>query len=553
MNRSPAYALVALALALAACGGGESPAPIPDAADDATATDDGAAIDGPAEEGVDGDVPAGDEAVTDDDGGEGLPPDAGCTVDEDCAGKVPGLAACEVARCLSGQCGPRTADDGEPCEDGDLCTTGETCKVGQCQGGKPADCDDHEACTLDTCTPKEGCAHTPITGPCAQDDKCVASGTCAAGKCVKEAVDCDDHEPCTTDGCDPATGCTHVNVLSGACDDGSACTTDTKCVDGVCKGTAIDCDDHNVCTTDTCDPVEGCRHEAQVGAKCDDGKTCTTKDRCDAQGACAGTAVDCDDGDPCTDDPCIEGKGCDHPQNTAPCDDLNDCTSPDACADGQCVGAPHLCDSPPGNECKRDGITMISYSRQGVCQAGGKCEYPSQEVSCTSGCVGGLCAGDPCEGVDCSTPPSQCYAAPGECQQGQCSFALANGKSCDDSNPCTDADTCNGGVCAGVPALCNKPPPDTCADATHVTTHAHQGTCDPAGGCQYEPIVVPCAGGCVDGICLETLDLLQAELDAGGLGGMTAAGWDGACVMPGWAGGATMKNDLWRLDAGFEP
>ena len=48
------------------------------------------------------------------------------------------------------------------------------------------DCDDDDACTVDTCDPESGCRH--------------------------ETLSCDDDDFCTNDACDAATGCTHEPV-----------------------------------------------------------------------------------------------------------------------------------------------------------------------------------------------------------------------------------------------------------------------------------------------------------------------------------------------------
>ncbi len=122
----------------------------------------------------------------------------------------------------------------------------------------PADCDDQNECTNDSCDPDTGC--------------------------VFEPKNCDDNEECTSDGCNPNTGasvhddrfpgtpcsddgneCTLDYCLSGNCvhpdvADGTACTsdgdpcTDDICVNGVCDNPPVDCDDEDECTSDFCDP-----------------------------------------------------------------------------------------------------------------------------------------------------------------------------------------------------------------------------------------------------------------------------------------------------------
>ena len=62
--------------------------------------------------------------------------------------------------------------------------------------------------------------------------------TCSAGTCAPGApANCNDKNPCTVDSCNPATGCRHTPVAIGtACDDGNAatkldaCTVNAQCI-----------------------------------------------------------------------------------------------------------------------------------------------------------------------------------------------------------------------------------------------------------------------------------------------------------------------------------
>lgn len=76
----------------------------------------------------------------------------------------------------------------------------------------------------------------------------------------------------------------------------------------------LDCaDDDNPCTDEVCDTAEGkCTHPNNT-ADCDDGNECTSADKC-ADGECKGT------------------------NNTDPCDDSSSCTTGEACKDGKCTG-----------------------------------------------------------------------------------------------------------------------------------------------------------------------------------------------------------------------
>jgi hypothetical protein len=213
---------------------------------------------------------------------------------------------------------------------------------------------------------------------------------------------------------------------------------------------------------------------------------------------------------------------------------------------------PVVCDAPPPATC--EGAVMVSHPRQGLC-VGGTCTYATQRVTCTGGCAAGKCVGNPCEGLVCTTAPGACYKAPGTCQDGACTYAYLDGAGCDDANPCTTKDACESGVCAGSPIVCNAPPANTCLDTKTLTKWAVGGACDPASGqCTYTSTPVACEGGCVDGVCLEALGLLQAELDPGGLLGMTGGDRTMSCVLPGWyEGNVSMNSSNYRVNAGFEP
>jgi len=92
-------------------------------------------------------------------------------------------------------------------------------------------CDDHNACTTDTCDP-------------------------ATGQCRSTDVSCYDGNPCTTDGCDIFTGaCLHYSLDGLPCDDGNTCTTGDTCSVSTCAGTPLNCDDGDLCTIDSCDPA----------------------------------------------------------------------------------------------------------------------------------------------------------------------------------------------------------------------------------------------------------------------------------------------------------
>jgi hypothetical protein len=157
-----------------------------------------------------------------------------------------------------------------------------------------------------------------------------------------------------------------------------------------------------------------------------------------------------------------------------------------------------VCTTPRAPVCL-DATHLQTYDNPGVCN-GGRCVYTQETVACgAGGCAGNACHSDPCANVTCDTPPSVCYDAAGSCSQGSCSYPT-NHASCDDGDACTDGDTCNGGVCSGVPRLCNTPDPDTCKDANTAAVHDHVGACA-GGACSYAVHYISCPAGCTAGAC----------------------------------------------------
>ena len=273
-------------------------------------------------------------------------PCAGCLVDGTCyeAGAPDPTEPCRA-------CDPATSSGAfspvptaVACDDGDPCTTEDACLAGTCVAGGPLACDDGNPCTDDGCDPASGCTYTPNAAPCDDGDGCTTGDVCANGECSGAGGgSCDDGNPCTDDGCDPATGCTYTENTA-PCDDGDACTFGDACTGGVCFGFPADCDDQNPCTDDLCDAQLGCTYASNT-APCDDGDPCTSDDACVLE-TCAGSQISCDDDNDCTTDACGPG-GCTHVVGGnagAPCSDHDPCTAGGECtAEGACEGATPLC------------------------------------------------------------------------------------------------------------------------------------------------------------------------------------------------------------------
>ena len=118
----------------------------------------------------------------------------------------------------------------------------------------------------------------------------------------------------------------------------------------------------------------------------------------------------------------------------------------------------------------------------------GRCEHSFRDSDCERGCDDntGVCAGDPCAGVACNTPPNGCYIAQGACESGVCNYVVNPNGSCTDENPCTTGDHCEQSSCCGEPRVCDSPPEPVCLDADTRQYSNPQGVCNPVnGGCEY--------------------------------------------------------------------
>ncbi|MHC4838436.1 MAG: hypothetical protein ACYTF3_09685 [Planctomycetota bacterium] len=387
------------------------------------------------DDGLDNDCDGTADADDTDCGGE-------CTVAADCPAR-----ACEgVAACTDGQCEYRPLEDGTACDDGDACTEGDACTGGACRGD-PLDCGAPEdVCSTRRCDPALGrCVDTAVSDGVGCDDRttCTDGDRCVSGRCVGVPRDCTDLDgACSLGVCTEETGECRAVPRS----DGTPCAADDRCVPegatcqaGACVGEGVDCGDlDGTCRVGRCDPeTGGCAVEALTGGEaCDDGDPCTTNDRCGADG-CTGTPRDC----AALDGPCTVGRcdpdagGCvaESRPNGVVCDDGDACTTDDRCNEGACGGQPVRCEP----------------------------------------------ADDACTVVACNP------------ESGQCEADIAGEGACDDGDPCTVEDTCNGGRCLGAPR--------DCADDDPCTVDG----CGPDGQCQYRVVPRPGEEGagetCSDG------------------------------------------------------
>ncbi|HEY0136189.1 MAG TPA: hypothetical protein VGB85_19025, partial [Nannocystis sp.] len=89
----------------------------------------------------------------------------------------------------------------------------------------------------------------------------------------------------------------------------------------------------------------------------------------------------------------------------------------------------------------------------------------------------------------CDLAPDACHTAPGECIDGACVYpaAPADG-ACDDGDPCTGSDLCDGaGACLGTPVVC---------EAANATGSCQDGACQFACVAPYEDCDGDWGNGC---------------------------------------------------------
>jgi hypothetical protein len=361
----------------------------------------------------------------------------GCTDDSDCAG---GTDQCNIGRCdlANNECTtePQTA---QTCTDGNACTKTDACTAqGTCKGAAYTCA--ALSCELASCDGAGGCSVSLLSGFCRID------GACVADKEVNPA------NPCQVCNAAQAPTAWSARPNGTLCDaDGSGCTQNDACADGVCKaGAAAACTDGLACTTDTCTPLGANGYTCQYQAN---GTGCFIGGGCWALGAV-------NPGNACQECAAADKTGWSNKSNSTPCNaDSSGCTSGDSCQTGLCVaGTVETCDDGLGcttDKCVSTGVSSFS------------CDSTVGTGSC-------LIAGT-CYGVGATNPANQCQ----ECASGNKTgwSSKSNGVSCNaDSNGCTQNDVCQAGACkAGATVTCSDG--DTCTVDTCTSTGNNSQTC----------------------------------------------------------------------------
>lgn len=371
--------------------------------------------------------------------------------------------------------------------------------AGACDSGAEgqADCDlascekvPEAKCSGETAISYEATSVCDAAGQCRFNEtrlNCAASDrTCVAGACLTAEEALCAEVVCETP---PEDTCAGNNAVTynetGTCNENGFCSydfTETPCgTDQICSA--------GVCVTD--DGSDPC-----LGVVCDD----PPSDTCNGNNA---TVIYSQTGT------CVDGL-CNYDSTETSCEEGTSCSN-GVCLDDADPCAGVNCTDPPENTCS--GNTAITYADVGVCQ-NSICSYPPTENACVAltTCIEGICVpdADPCEGVECNTPPpNTCngnsvvsYADTGICQDGICDYE-------ETSTPCSGEQTCSNGVCVDnadpcAEIDCSTPPADTCNDNTAVV-YPSVGVCT-EGECSYTPTQTPCGADeiCSAGLCLAT-------------------------------------------------
>ena len=327
----------------------------------------------------------------------------------------------------------------------------------------PADCDDADACTTDTCD-AGSCTNTPVD--CDDGVFCNGAESCDSGLGCQAGAPptCDDGVGCTDDSCDAGTdSCDNIANDANCPDDGLFCNGTESCDAGAdCVSSGDPCASGDVCneSTQTCDPP-----------------TCNNNGTCDADEDCDNCPNDCisgtSSGAVCGNDICEAGDGedcvscsadCNGTQNGRPinrfCCGDGDGQNPVSCGDAACTGSGNTCTDVP---------------------TGGGASYCCGDMFCESGEDSFNCA------LDCGPPA---YCGDGNCDPGEdaCSCSVDCGAPPSSETNCSDGldEDCDGGAdCSDPTGECDSDPSCNCGgnkascgvNSDCCSNHCKNGSC----------------------------------------------------------------------------
>jgi len=392
----------------------------------------------------DKDCPEADQCSTNTDCNDNNP----CTFDS-CAGSPKVCIHSTIISCSDNDdCCP----SGCSYVDDNDCMPVDKCKL-------DSDCDDNNACTVDTCSgiPKV-CRHSTLTA-CISGDGCCPSGCNPAddADCRECETDgnCDDGNPCTNDTC-VSWVCEHTVSSEGlSCGEGKVCcggecrracssaqdcadwfednneSFDSNCTEFSCTDPGNCCYANCIISVSPCGPEDGCCPSNCNSEEDPDCETCT--DECDTEGTtqCNGNTLEscgnCDgdsclewcNPDDCSDCSCDCGNySSDQDESAVNCSDGidNDCDGLIDCDDVDCVsycgecepGETKVCDNQEG-VCKGSEQTCTHEGDWPGCVYTSINGYESAEATCDDGLDNDCDGLTDCDDPDCSNSP--------ECQE----------------------------------------------------------------------------------------------------------------------------------------
>ncbi|WP_216673740.1 hypothetical protein, partial [Pyxidicoccus fallax] len=146
---------------------------------------------------------------------------------------------CPAARCResrfdveSGTCIESVQPDGATCIPDSLCQENGRCEAGACVG-TPRSCNDDNPCTVDSCSPTQGCVTSQVACP-------VPSNPCKVGVCEREEgcteVDAEDLTSCGPFNCKDSNVCFSGSCVTVPTPEGTVCSPATACQgEGTCE------------------------------------------------------------------------------------------------------------------------------------------------------------------------------------------------------------------------------------------------------------------------------------------------------------------------------
>ncbi len=357
----------------------------------------------------------------------------------------------------TGPCGNGQLDEGELCDPGIASGPG-ACPIACSEGDGVACTREVVSGSADTC---DLTCSVEVVGACVAGDNCCPPG-CSAMTDSDCSPTCGDGVVDELETCDSAIGAGEEGACPAACDDGNACTRNTRlgaavncslvCAfrpivacedgDGCCPEgctTTTDDDCSPSCGDGVVDPMETC--DGNCPESCDDGDACTLDRFTGSADACSLACVnqplsECRDGDGCcptgctfaVDDDCENLCGNGTLDRGETCD--GDCPSscegfpaPDCTSEVRLSGSPDRCNV----RCRPIEITMCADD-DGCCPPG--CDN-TEDNDCALG------VGSPCMNNASCPAPLTCFEeiARDDLPGGYCSLACGT-ESCPEGSEC---------------------------------------------------------------------------------------------------------------------